>query len=252
MHKASLTTCDFSFQIDKPKSFDQTTVANFTAVRDKPNEPTTSDNSSEVPTNNASVQVMPMPMLRQHHKISDWKLKCNKCDRHFVTETLLEKHISLKHPESNPGVTVGMLSGSSNSNRKEGTSSQVPSVNKKLRCPICDREFINEPLLNQHVLRTHLHPRHEGPCPSEESVLNTCAIRKEGTSSQVPPTNKKLRCPICDREFITEPLLHQHVSRTHLHPIPVGPWPSEESVLNTCAIFKNKARRFQPNRAEMF
>ncbi len=168
----------FFFQINKPRPFDQVRDAYFTAVLDKPNELTTSDNLGEVSDHKASIQVTLMPRLRQKRQISDWTLKCSKCDRHFVTETLLEKHISLKHPESRAEVTNSMQYEGSNYSRKNGTSSQVSSANGKLRCPVCDRAFINEPLLKQHVSRMHLISTLAGPWPSEESVLNTCYFQK--------------------------------------------------------------------------
>ncbi len=151
--------------------------AYFQAVLEEDTTQTSSDNSAQVPNDNPSVEVTLMPRLRQIRKLSNWNLKCVKCERDFVTETLLEKHISVKHPVPRTEDSNSVQSNSSKNSksmakptgisstieelRNEDSSNtekltQLTSNNSKLRCPICDRNFINTALLNQHVSRTHL------------------------------------------------------------------------------------------------
>ncbi len=183
-------------QREKPNPLDQVREAYFQAVLEEDSTQPSSVNSAQVTNDNPSVEVTLMPRLRQKRKVLDWKLKCVKCERHFVTETLLQKHISVKHPvprtkdskslqsyscenSESIGKPTGMsltneeLSGSSGNCRNTEKPTQLTSNNSKLSCPICDRNFINTALLNQHVSRTHLQSKSGA---SVERFLNNYVV----------------------------------------------------------------------------
>ncbi len=379
--------------------------AYFQAVLQEDKVRPTFGKSAQVKNNHPLVEVTLMPRPRKKHQSSNWSLKCKKCKRHFVTETLLEKHISLKHPKLRSGETKSVRSNrsenitnklksdrlsstskndrkmslvktstigcsedhtyckvhgvlsfgatktvqshnrqnkknkqtaktlssttrnkltsewpssasqklsdisesfrkanfmkndrcskdhnyfkvhevlrseatrpvqsrSQQNNRSNLTAIQMPSTNKyfnvsgenerltvsqtgltsniqKLKCPICDRNFINTALLNQHVNRTHLQARPEtfvesgivSPSPasvpaknsvvfrvssplgvpvqitSPSQVTATENIRKVEPSPSIPLKVNHPQCPICNKYYVNNELLAIHVTRQHL------------------------------------
>ena len=299
--------------------------AYFKAVLEDDKIQPTSDKSARIQSRDPSVEVTLMPRPRKKHQISNWSLKCKKCKRHFVTETLLEKHISLKHPELRSGETKNVrsnksenitnkpkpdqLTSTSKNDRKislvknvghstvgcsedhtyckvhgvlsfgatktvqshnrqnkknrqtakirssTSKNKQTPelqsSASKKLsdisenfrkanfmkndrcstiRCSKDHNYFKVHEVLKSEAMRpvqSHIQQNNRSnltaiQMPSASKYFNVSGENERLTVSQTGLTSniQKLRCPICDRNFINTALLNQHVNRTHLQARP--------------------------------
>ena len=117
------------------------------------------------------------PLEEESH--SDQPFSCPLCPNGFETEAWLKRHLTDKHPETDP--------------------------KNPRKCPMCEKTLCNDQRLKSHI-RTHLTCK---CCKQEFRSQEDLALHIEAEHS------KPCVCPTCDKVLTTEQRLKNHIL-THL------------------------------------
>lgn len=148
--------------------------------------------------------------------------KCTYCNRMFVCEAMLKRHIAARHSEKKKVNRAIIIK----ENKKEKYYCEVCKTflnsldnynkhlkkHKTLTCHICNRVCISNSRLELH-LRMHSDER-PFQCQICEKTFHSNSNLK--VHLNIHFNDKKYKCPICDKRFITLSTLNTHLK---IHPL---------------------------------
>lgn len=144
------------------------------------------------------------------------KFTCPLCDKHFISEYFLKKHI-LKHRFRKICCTICLSQFTSKFNFREHMK-VVHLLNKKMSsaCKICNRAFSSEYKKNLHE-RRHKSRR----CDLCSKVFRSQAdfnnhMERHAIKFHIHRETRKQTCSFCEKEYTNDNELATHVNKIHL------------------------------------
>lgn len=144
-------------------------------------------------------------------------IKCGKCDKLFVLQNNLDRHISIEHNET--GV-YQCIECQHSFDSKEGLIEHmaIHPLTKPYSCKVCNKDFTRRYHLDRHLMQTGCDgpPRNSYKCQVCEKVFarkDNLRVHLRAHAGQVKK-KKIFGCTYCGKEFQGHALLAVHM-RTH-------------------------------------
>ena len=135
---------------------------------------------------------------------------CNVCSWEFSTLKKLNKHKNDEH-EKVPCADCGKLLGSGSLMINHNRSVDTPDDQKKFRCDTCDKAFISNQCLLEHI-NVHTEERPFKCTECIKSFVTKKLMKRHIQSAHTPEDQKKFRCDTCGKGFINNQRLSEHLN----------------------------------------
>nr|CAI5870412.1 unnamed protein product [Callosobruchus analis] len=125
--------------------------------------------------------------------------RCTYCNKTFVRKTLLNEHITKKHPDFIASVSC--------------------KVHECTKCTYCNKTFARKLSLNDHIIKKH--PDFIASVSSKIHECTKCTYKTTRSShfrdhmATHPELAAICRCTYCDKTFPRKTLLNNHITKKH-------------------------------------
>lgn len=146
-------------------------------------------------------------MKTKHMKIF---IDCSHCSEKFRTRQQLDTHLRKIHPEVKGLVKCKLCDFTTLYDANLRHHQKNHAAKKLYKCHVCHREFNHNKTLKNHMA-THSDER-----PFACDICGaTCKTRKSLSAHKKIHQAHNYECPVCQRTFLTNQLMTQHVKKIH-------------------------------------
>nr|CAI5870415.1 unnamed protein product [Callosobruchus analis] len=149
--------------------------------------------------------------------------RCTYCDKTFPRKTLLNEHITKKHPDFIASLSCKVHEctkctyKTTRSNNLKDHMAKHPELADK--CSYCNKTFAHKKSLNDHIIK--IHPDFIASVSGKIHECTKCAYKTTRSShfrdhmAKHPELAAICRCTYCDETFPRKTLLNEHITKKH-------------------------------------
>ncbi|KAJ8922312.1 hypothetical protein NQ315_004254 [Exocentrus adspersus] len=153
-------------------------------------------------------------MIHRRRHLKDYVAKCEVCGQGFVTNQEYSNHMGSKHNTSNHICNICGRGCYDKGVLKSHMARHADNyeTNQSIKCDICDKTFLQEKYLRQHVIRIHRDGGQKYMCDFCGKNLNSKGSLKNHI--YIHKGVRPVECKECGKNFVLKTTLKLHM-RTH-------------------------------------
>lgn len=173
---------------------------------------------SRCPLPGCSTRIQSFSSLKAHylavkHVSPLHTFKCKDCDKEYLQESQLQRHVASNHTEAKSHQCRECHASFSHISSLRQHSSFVHSTERRHSCTLCEKSYVSRQDLARHTRSVHEGIRRHQCTQCEMAFAQDCELSRH--ISAVHELSKPHECPECDMKFSLRGNMRKHIASVH-------------------------------------